>query len=212
MYTRKSLENLDFGPYEVNILDHNLQLDDGTKLSVRFWIPGSEVKKAFDEGELTRYCEASDINEASEEKSFPSVMEYIPYCKSSWTRERDHLRHPWLASHGFVILRPDMRGSGDSQGLYFDEYLEQEQLDACEIIAWIAKQSWSNGNVGMFGKSWGGFNGLQVAFHKPQALKAVISLYSTDDRFNDDVHWKGGALIASQMLSWSSVMLAWNAR
>ena len=37
-------------------------------------------------------------------------------------------RHPWLASHGFVIIRPDMRGSGDSEGLLFDEYVQQEQV------------------------------------------------------------------------------------
>ena len=74
-----------------------------------------------------------------------------------------------------------MRGSGDSEGLYFDEYEVQEQQDAIEIIDWISKQTWSNGNVGMYGKSWGGFNGLQVAFHQPKPLKAVISLYSTGD-------------------------------
>ena len=44
---------------------------------------------------------------------------------------------------------------------------------------WISQQPWSNGSVGMFGKSWGGFNGLQVAFCQPKALKAVITLYST---------------------------------
>ena len=75
-----------------------------------------------------------------------------------------------------------MRGSGDSEGLLFDEYVQQEQDDACEIIAWVADQSWSNGKVGMYGKSWAGFNGLQVAYEQPPALKAVISLYSTDNR------------------------------
>jgi len=34
----------------------------------------------------------------------------------------------------------------------------------------------------MFGKSWGGFNGLQVAFCQPKALKAVISIYSTGEQ------------------------------
>ena len=97
-------------------------------------------------------------------------------------------------------------------GVYFDEYLPQEQSDACEVINWVSSQAWSNGNVGMFGKSWGGFNGLQVAFEQPPALKAVISLYSTDNRYEDEVHWKGGSLIASQMLSWASIMFAWNAR
>ncbi len=61
-------------------------------------------------------------------------MEYLPYCKSHWTAERDYLRHPWMCSQGYVIMRVDMRGTGNSTGLYFDEYAKQEQEDACEII------------------------------------------------------------------------------
>ena len=78
--------------------------------------------------------------------------------------------------------------------------------------AWISSQPWCNGKVGMYGKSWGGFNGLQVAFHQPPALAAVISLYSTDDRFNDDIHWKDGCILGNGMLSWASTMFCWDAR
>ena len=81
-----------------------------------------------------------------------------------------------------------MRGSGDSDGVYFDEYLKQEQDDACELIEWISSQSWSSGKVGMYGKSWGGFNGLQVAARQPPGLATIISLYSTDDRMEEDIH------------------------
>lgn len=53
------------------------------------------------------------------------------------------MRHPWLASHGYVVVRADMRGSGDSTGLYFDEYLPQEQQDACEIIGRVIRTTTS---------------------------------------------------------------------
>ena len=76
------------------------------------------------------------------------------------------------------------------------EYLQQEQDDALEVIAWIAEQPWCDGNVGMIGISWGGFNGLQVAARQPPALKAVISLCSTDDRYADDIHAMGGCFHA----------------
>jgi len=46
----------------------------------------------------------------------------------------------------------------------------QEQLDACDVIAWLAAQPWCTGSVGMFGISWGGFNALQVAAMNPPAL------------------------------------------
>ena len=49
------------------------------------------------------------------------------------------------------------------------------------LLGWISEQPWSNGKVGMYGKSWGGFNGLMVAYQKPPALSAVISLYSTGE-------------------------------
>ena len=62
----------------------------------------------------------------------------------------------------FISVFPLLTGSSD--GLYYDEYLQQEQDDACEIIAWLAAQSWCSGAVGMYGKSWGGFNGLQVLY------------------------------------------------
>src|SRR3546814_4788713 len=75
-----------------------------------------------------------------------------------------------------------MRGNGESDGLMWDEYLKQEQDDALEVIDWIAAQKWCSGKVGMIGISWGGFNGLQVAARQPEALKAVVTICSTDDR------------------------------
>ena len=87
----------------------------------------------------------------------------------------------------------------------------QEQDDAREVIAWIARQPWCSGAVGMMGISWGGFNALQVAARRPPALKAIISHCSTDDRYADDVDYIGGCVLAHDMLVWSSRMLAINA-
>ena len=105
-----------------------------------------------------------------------------------------------------------MRGSGESDGVLLDEYSPLEQADAVEVIAWLAAQPWCTGAVGMFGISWGGFNALQVAAHRPPALKAIITLCSTDDRYADDVHYVGGCVLGAYMLSWGSTMLALNAR
>lgn len=142
----------------------------------------------------------------------PAVLEYLPYRRGDGTARRDMVRHPYLAAHGMAAVRVDMRGSGDSDGVLYDEYLPQEQLDAVEVIAWLAAQPWCNGNVGMFGISWGGFNALQVAARRPPALKAIITVCSTDDRYADDVHYMGGSVLAVDMLAWASVMLAYNSR
>ena len=158
-------------PRTVRIIEHTtVPLKDGTTLAARIWLP-----------------------EDAEQNPVPAILEYLPYRKRDGTYERDALTYPWLAGHGYAGVRVDIRGSGESDGLLSDEYARQEQDDAIEIIAWLAAQPWCSGAVGMMGISWGGFNGLQVAARRPAALKAVVTICSTDDRYADDVHYMGGA-------------------
>ena len=100
-----------------------------------------------------------------------------------------------------------MRGCGELDGLLFDEYAKQEQDDGLEVIAWLAAQPWCSGVVGMMGIPWGGFNGLQIAARRPPALKAIVTICSTDDRYADDVHYMGGTLLAADGLEWGSFFL-----
>ncbi|GAB1380313.1 CocE/NonD family hydrolase [Pararhodobacter aggregans] len=163
-----------------------IPLPDGTRLAARLWRPegGPPV---------------------------PAILEYIPYRKRDNTLPRDETIHPWMAAQGYACLRVDIRGTGDSEGTFDDEYSEQEQQDACDVIAWIAAQDWCSGAVGMMGKSWGGFNCLQTAFRRPPALKAVASICGTVDRFNDDIHFKGGGLLGENF-GWGALMLSYAAR
>ncbi|MBD1552720.1 CocE/NonD family hydrolase [Pseudomonas typographi] len=133
----------------------------------------------------------------------PLVLEWIPYRQSDNTAVGDSMLHGFFAQQGIAALRVDLRGSGNSQGLLHDEYLKQEQDDACEVIAWAAAQPWCNGKVGMIGISWGGFAALQVAARRPPALKAIVTCCSTDDRYSDDVHFMGGALLTDG-LQWGT--------
>ncbi len=80
------------------------------------------------------------------------------------------------------------------------------------MVEWLAAQPWCTGSVGMFGISWGGFNSLQIAALAPEALKAVVTVCSTDDRFDNDVHYMGGSVLAVDMHAWSATMLAFAAR
>jgi len=63
----------------------------------------------------------------------------------------------------------------------------------------------------MMGKSWGGFNALQVAALRPPALRAIITVCSTDDRYADDIHYMGGALL-NDNLWWATIMLGYQSR
>jgi putative CocE/NonD family hydrolase len=165
-----------------------IPLADGTRLAARIFLP-----------------------EDAETHPVPAILEYLPYRKRDGTAERDALTHPYFAGHGYAGIRVDMRGSGESEGLLVDEYPKQEQDDCLEIIAWIARQSWCSGAVGMMGISWGGFNALQVAARRPPALKAIITICSTDDRYADDIHFMGGALLNAK-LGWASTMFAYMSR
>ncbi len=165
-----------------------IPLPDGACLAARVWLP-----------------------EDAAANPVPALLEFLPYRKGDGTAVRDALRLPYYAGHGYAVLRVDMRGSGDSDGVLLDEYTAQEQDDAVAVIAWIAAQPWCDGAVGMMGISWGGFNSLQVAARRPPALRAVVVIGFSDDRYADDVHYMGGCVITSQMLSWSAVMHAYNA-
>ena len=168
--------------------DMTVTMSDGCRLSARVWLP-----------------------EDAETNRVPAILEHLPYRKRDGTIARDEHTHPWLAGHGYACIRVDMRGSGDSDGLMEDEYTPQELQDACEVIAWAASQPWCNGKVGMMGISWGGFNSLQVAALKPPALKAIITLCSTVDRYADDIHYKGGCLLGENF-GWATTMLAYSSR
>ena len=141
----------------------------------------------------------------------PAILEYLPYRLSDGTQAGDHQQMTWFAGHGYGCARVDIRGTGNSDGIIEDEYSEQEQLDGLEVIAWLAAQPWCDGHVGMVGTSWSGFNGLQLAARTPPALGAVISIYASDDRYADDVHYRGGLVIPMDMAQWANCMLSWNA-
>ncbi len=157
-----------------------IPMPDGTRLAARIWLPLD-----------------------AESGPVPAILEYLPYRKRDGTVERDHLTHPFFAGHGYAGVRVDLRGTGDSEGVCLGEYLKQEQDDCLAVIEWLAAQPWCSGKVGMIGISWGGFNGLQVAARRPEALGAVISLCSTDDRYADDIHFMGGCMLTDK-LSWGA--------
>ncbi len=161
-------------------------MSDGCRIAAKIWLPVS-----------------------AEKNPVPAILEYIPYRKRDIKARRDSQIHGFFAEHGYVCIRADLRGSGDSEGVLRDEYLKQELDDGMEILTWIASQPWCNGRIGMMGISWGGFNALQIAALQPPQLKAVISVCSSDDRYADDIHYMGGCLLTDQ-LSWASTMFAYN--
>ncbi|EBA18168.1 hypothetical protein RSK20926_10634 [Roseobacter sp. SK209-2-6] len=174
-------------PQTFQTIDHTwIPLPDGRRLAARMWLP--------------------EVDHAG-----PAILEYLPYRKGDGTAPRDETTHRVFAAEGYACIRVDIAGTGDSEGLFDDEYSEQELSDGEAVLAWIAAQDWCDGNIGMIGISWGGFNGLQLAYRQPPALKAVVSVASTTDRYADDIHYMGGCLL-SDNANWGSQMFAYQSR
>ncbi len=107
-----------------------IPLADGSRLAARIWLPVD-----------------------AETHPVPAIFEYLPYRKTDGTVTRDAIQHTYFAGHGYACVRVDMRGTGDADGILYDEYLKQEQDDALEVLAWIAAQPWCMGAIGMIGIS-----------------------------------------------------------
>jgi len=144
-------------------------------------------------------------------ETFPAVLEMIPYRKDDWRYIADHQRGAYFAQRGYVFCRLDVRGTGSSQGIALDEYTREETQDGYDAVEWLAAQPWCNGNVGMWGISYGGFTSIQVAALQPPHLKAIIPMYATDDRYTTDMHYLGGCLTVSELAQYAVSMVAMNA-
>ncbi|MDQ2983660.1 MAG: CocE/NonD family hydrolase [Actinomycetota bacterium] len=154
----------------------------GSRLAARLWLP--------------------------EELPAPVLIEALPYRMDDLTASYSSEYERLCREGGFAVARIDLRGTGSSEGIAVDEYPAQEQADLADAIAWLAGQEWCTGRAGMYGTSYSGFNSLQVAAERPPALGAVVAIYSSDDRYTDDVHYTGGALRALDLLDYVLYMAA----
>ena len=161
-------------------------MPDGARLGARMWLPNNPGPT-------------------------PAILEYIPYRKDDYSAVRDSTTIAHFANHGYACIRVDMRGSGSSDGVLYDEYTNQEIDDGVAVIEWIANQSWCDGNVGTMGISWGGITGMQLAQRAPEALKTIIVLGATDQRYYDDAGYYIGCMVG-QTLGWAALMFGYNTR
>ena len=158
--------------YEFEIKADAVRMADGTRLAASFFLPRPR----------------------SRGERFPVLLELLPYRKDDSFYLRDYPLYSYFARRGFACVKVDVRGTGASDGPAPErEYSERELDDAVELIGQLAREPWSNGNVGMWGISWGGFNAIQVAMRKPPALKAILAAHASDNVFEDSVDYVDGA-------------------
>ncbi|WP_053849557.1 CocE/NonD family hydrolase [Streptomyces sp. NRRL B-24085] len=170
-------------PHETTHDDVRVPMPDGTLLYARVWRP------------LTT-------------EPVPAILEYLPYRLTDRTAPGDRQRPHWYAGHGYASVRVDVRGHGDSEGVPGDPHAATEIADGVELVHWLAAQPWCDGRVGMLGGSWGGHDCLRIAALAPEPLKAVVTVCSTDDRYDNDAYYLGGSVLAVDMHAWAATLLA----
>ena len=163
---------------EIEITEAKIKMSDGVFLAADIFWPADANKK----------------------DRFPILLEYLPYRKNE-SRSRNYSLYSYFLEHDYLVVRVDMRGTGNSEGLTIPyEYSDIELNDGEEVIDWLSKQEWSSGSVGMFGISWGGFNSIQMAMRNPPALKAFVAIMATEYLYQEDVHYMDGIIVAGD--SW----------
>tara|TARA_B100000809_G_scaffold52144_1_gene47402 strand:- start:266 stop:2305 length:2040 start_codon:yes stop_codon:yes gene_type:complete len=157
---------------ENNITEVRITMSDGIRLAADIYWPAGADKK----------------------DRYPILLEYLPYRKDE-SRARNYSLYSYFLEHDYLVVRVDMRGTGNSEGITIPyEYSDIELDDGEEVINWLSQQEWSTGSVGMFGISWGGFNSIQMAMRNPPALKAFVSLMATEYLYQEDVHYMDGIM------------------
>ena len=163
---------------EIEITEAKIKMSDGVFLAADIFWPADANKK----------------------DRFPILLEYLPYRKNE-SRSRNYSLYSYFLEHDYLVVRVDMRGTGNSEGVTIPyEYSDIELNDGEEVIDWLSKQEWSSGSVGMFGISWGGFNSIQMAMRNPPALKAFVAIMATEYLYQEDVHYMDGIIVAGD--SW----------
>jgi putative CocE/NonD family hydrolase len=167
--------------YDFRIEDGWLKMRDGVRLAATYYSPVPR----------------------SPGERFPVLFEFLPYRKDDGGYIGIYSLYTYFVRRGYILARVDIRGTGSSEGTFpLREYSEQELDDAGETIDQLSRLPGSNGNVGMWGISWGGFNAIQVAMRRPPALKAILAAMATDDLYHDDIHYIDGAFHVDEWAFW----------
>jgi uncharacterized protein len=101
------------------------------------------------------------------DQPLPVIFTLTPYTADTY-----YLRALYFARNGYVFVLVDVRGRGNSEGVF--EPMRNEAHDGYDVVEWLARQSWSNGNVAMWGGSYAGFDQWATLKELPPHLKTIV--------------------------------------
>lgn len=156
---------------------------DGTKIALNIYRP--EAREKF-----PALLAMGGYGKELQEELIPPQ----PLNKSAvWDGNIEAGDTPEIVPRGYVHVIGDVRGIGKSEGEYSGMGSSQEGRDGADIIEWIAKQPWCDGNVGTIGYSYYGQIQLKIAAEQPPHLRAIFVSHVGADFYRDWVY-TGGVL------------------
>jgi putative CocE/NonD family hydrolase len=160
-----------------HLFDVRTPMRDGVELSSDVWLPEAEGR-------------------------YPVILIRCPYMKDMVLGDfslADVGRY--FAERGYVVVSQDVRGRGDSDGVF--DFFFADAEDGYDTIEWIAKQPWSNGDVGMIGWSYLATVQWLAARERPPHLTCITSTAPAGDWF-DEIPYQGGAFHMEWALNWTN--------
>jgi putative CocE/NonD family hydrolase len=133
---------------------------------------------------------------------YPTLFEYSGYAPGIQP-DASYIKRFVESGRGYAYIGVNLRGTGCSEGT-FDFFQPQEAKDGAAVIKWITEQDWSDGKVGMIGKSYPGITQLFVAEEQPPGLVAIAPGHFYADAYRD-VARPGGIINKGFSTLWSFI-------
>jgi uncharacterized protein len=145
-------------------LDHNVMVParDGVGLAINIFRPDAP-------GKYPALLALSPYGKDAQTFETPPQ----PFGKSVFEASVESGDPKYYVSRGYVYVIGDLRGTGDSEGEYEGVFSRNEGRDGADIVEWLAKQPWCDGNVGLAGIGYFAAAQLHVAAEAPEHLKCI---------------------------------------
>ncbi|BBD98771.1 hypothetical protein SAMIE_1022720 [Sphingobium amiense] len=144
-----------------------------------------------------------DIYRPDVQEPLPVIFVLTPYSNDGRLSAGGWDEARWFAERGYAVAIADMRGRFDSDGKW-EPFDPKHKTDGYDLVEWLARQSWSNGRVGMKGTSFDGWTQWFTASMAPPSLKAIVPNMAPPDPMWNIPYQQG--LMMPWFLDWAAWM------
>ncbi len=161
-----------------------LTMRDGVRIAISVWLPKDPTSDARLPAIIhqTRYYRSMELRQPLRALMAGKTFEHIPPTAKSRKR---------FVANGYAWVDVDVRGSGASYGSRACEWSPDEIRDSAEVVDWIIRQPWSNGQVGALGTSYDGACAEFLLVNRHPAVRAIAPRFALFDAYTD-IAFPGG--------------------